>query len=312
MNSVSLIGAGVNNQNHVNALRQINGIEISGICTRNLNTATDFKELNEIKFATDNIDELYEKSKSKFLIISVPVDKTIEVAKKVLKYPWKILFEKPLGLNYSEALHLKDLLGSDQSKNFVGLNRRFYQINKEIFQLINTEKLPLKVNIYDCESLEVAKKSGHSKEVLDNWAYANSIHIIDLGRHYCGDAILSVKSKPVQINGELISIKSEVVFNNGSTINYFCNWKEFNSWKIEIYADRFTAIINPLEKVKIIYNQKEFTYNEAEYSPYNLCKPGYLNQAMYFTEKAEDKIFKLVSIEESLKTMDLIRQIYDF
>ena len=64
--------------------------------------------------------------------------------------------------------------------------------------------------------------------------------------------------------------------------------------------------------MKIVYNQKEVTYNEAEYSPYNLCKPGYLNQAMYFTEKADDKIFKLVSIEESLKTMDLIRQIYDF
>ena len=109
MNSVSLIGAGVNNQNHVNALRQIKGIEIAGVCTRNLNTATNFKEHNEIKFATDNIDELYEKSKSKFLIVSVPVDKTIEVAKKVLKYPWKILFEKPLGLNYSEALHLKIL-----------------------------------------------------------------------------------------------------------------------------------------------------------------------------------------------------------
>lgn len=312
MNSVSLIGAGINNQNHVNALRQIKGIEIAGVCTQNLNSANNFKDYNSLKFATDDIEELYEKSESKFLIVSVPVDKTFEVAKKVSNYPWKILFEKPLGLNYGEALDLKEMLYAGKSKNYVGLNRRFYQINREILKIINLGKQPLQVNIYDCESLDSAKKSGHSKQVLDNWAFANAIHIIDLGRYYCGDSVSSVNSVPFKKNSELISIKSEVIFNNGSKMNYFCNWKEFNSWKIEIFSGGFTAIISPLEKVKITHENREFTYSESEYFPYSLCKPGYLNQAMHFTEKSEDVIFKLVSTEESLETMNLIRQIYEF
>ena len=49
-------------------------------------------------------------------------------------------------------------------------------------KIINKKKIKRLIVINDQEDLIKAKKNGHNKKVLDNWMYANSIHLIDFFR----------------------------------------------------------------------------------------------------------------------------------
>ena len=68
---------------------------------------------------------MYEKTKADIVLVVVSVESFKEIAIKVSKFPWKILTEKPFGMNLKENLQLKEILGKKRKQFYIGFNRIF-------------------------------------------------------------------------------------------------------------------------------------------------------------------------------------------
>lgn len=311
MKSVSLIGAGKNALEHTRALKSLKNLEILGVCAKNLNSADNFKFMNNITYATNDIEDLFKKTKSDYLVISVPIDQTLKVLETASKFPWKILVEKPLGLNLEEALQINTFLENRNPNTFVALNRRFYKIYKHLKDVISLKNNKIELEIFDFQSIKHANKFNHSSEVIKNWQFANSIHLIDLGLFFANSKVDKI-IKDHKIDKKNFIINSTIFLENESIIKYCADWNNDGTWKIRLTSNEYQIVINPLEKIVINYKDSSYSLSEFDFSPFNLYKPGYLNQALYFTEINNDSDFKLVNFKQSLSTMELISKIYEF
>ena len=93
--------------------------------------------------------------------------------------------EKPVGHNFGEAIFIDKLCTDYGVDAYVGLNRRFYSSTmalQKILRGINGKRV---VTVLDQEDAELATLSGRPKKVVDNWMYANSIHLIDYFQQFC-------------------------------------------------------------------------------------------------------------------------------
>ena len=181
---VLIVGAGRIGREYLKILNQKRKFEIKGIL------ATSHKNFKEVKKITKkNIfitNENFLKNKSFDLaIIAVPVDKTFQVSKKIMKYAKTLLIEKPPSLSLKDANNLLKQSKSNRNKLFVALNRAYFDSTIEALKIIKSNKNKRIVEVTDQEDVYSAKKAGHSKKVLNKWMYANSIHMIDYFRLFC-------------------------------------------------------------------------------------------------------------------------------
>jgi predicted dehydrogenase len=75
-------------------------------------------------------------SKSDLLIVTCSAESTRIVAEDVTKYPWTILFEKPIGLGIKEYEEINKLCLERNCKAYVALNRRYYSSTEKLIEML--------------------------------------------------------------------------------------------------------------------------------------------------------------------------------
>ena len=96
-----------------------------------------------------------------------------------MAHPWAILMEKPVGLDLADAEDIAAAAKAAKAKVFVGLNRRTLSSTQAVLADLADDPGPRFIHVQDQQSLDVARQIGHAPEVVDNWMYANSIHLVD-------------------------------------------------------------------------------------------------------------------------------------
>lgn len=305
---VLIVGAGRIGREYLKILNQKRIFEVKGIF------ATSNKNLKEVKKITKkNIfttNENFLKNKSFDLaIIAVPVDKTFQVSKKIMKYAKTLLIEKPPSLNLKDANNLLKQSELNRNKLFVALNRAYFDSTIEALKIIKNNKNKRIVEVTDQEDVYSAKKAGHSKKVLNKWMYANSIHMVDYFRLFCRgrvkniihfDNLKSTFDKKIFI--------SKIIFSSGDIGIYKAFWNLPNKWQVKIISKNIFINLFPLEKISIFENniEKDFNFKLNK----NKFKEGYLNQINDVENFFQSKKNKLVSLKENLKTLSLIKKLY--
>ena len=94
----------------------------------------------------------------------MPVDKTFQVSKKIMKYAKTLLIEKPPSLSLKDANNLLKQSKSNRNKLFVALNRAYFDSTIEALKIIKSNKNKRIVEVTDQEDVYSAKKAGHSKK----------------------------------------------------------------------------------------------------------------------------------------------------
>ena len=305
---VLIVGAGRIGREYLKILNQKRKFEIKGIL------ATSHKNFKEVKKITKkNIfitNENFLKNKSFDLaIIAVPVDKTFQVSKKIMKYAKTLLIEKPPSLSLKDANNLLKQSKSNRNKLFVALNRAYFDSTIEALKIIKSNKNKRIVEVTDQEDVYSAKKAGHSKKVLNKWMYANSIHMIDYFRLFCRG-----KVKKIIHFGNFKStfhkkiFISKIIFSSGDIGIYKAFWNLPNKWQVKIISKNIFINLFPLEKISIFENNIEKTFN-LKLSK-DKFKEGYLNQINDIENFFLLKKNKLVSLRENIKTLNLIQKLY--
>lgn len=304
---ICFIGAGKTMQKHLEVFSKFKNLEFVGIYSRTKRKAHQIRKKFKINRVFNNIDEMYSLTKSNYVIVVVSPDANFKIIRDCLKYPWTIFTEKPLGLNYVQAKNLIRLSLKKKRKLFIALNRRNFISTKKLVEIIDKKK-NIKRNL---EILDQQSPSNiyFTKKVINNWQFANSIHLIDYISLICRGKVSSHKKKLIELNSKQKVLECVMKFSSGDTCKYRALWFLPGKWQVKVRLDKLIYTLKPLERLKVSeFNKSNFSDLKLNYSLDNEFKPGFFSQAKNLIN--DNKKSNLVDNSKYIKTNNLIKLIY--
>lgn len=307
---VAFIGAGYMGEEHLKVFSAQPEFELSGIFSKNKNKADRLAKKYNVGIVADSIDQLFNNGHPDLLVVCVPELELWNVFTEASKYPWKMLIEKPVGINFVEANRFLVKAKADNSEVYVGLNRRHYSSTRLALEKLKFEPGNRFVHLIDQENLLEAKQSGQPLNVLKNWMYANSIHVIDLMLIFCRGNVNSVESIQNTLNGSSKIISSVIKFDSGDLGIYNGIWDAPGPWQATITTGKSRFELRPLEEIAIqeFPSRSSKLYEKSEMD--KNYKPGLFEQSNQTILMLKNENHTLPSLRDTMKTMSLIERIY--
>lgn len=310
MINIAIVGAGYMAREHCLVFCSMPECELVGISSRTTEKAQRLAAEFEIPVVYDDIRKLFEELKADVVIIAVSETAVRPVCEVAFQYPWVCLIEKPAGYNLSEAEYIAEVAKKSPAKAYVGLNRRHYSSTRLVLAELQNNSNPRFVHVQDQESPATLIDSGIEQLVLDHWMYANSIHLIDYFSLFCRGDVVSIKNLSDWQPDEPCCVLALLEFSSGDKGLYQAIWEGPGPWAVTINTPTVRYELRPLERGGI---QKfgSRTVEELEVDPIDKnFKPGLRLQADELVRAARSGASQLPSLEEALKSMRMVYQIY--
>jgi predicted dehydrogenase len=309
---VAIVGAGYMAREHIRAFQDVRGVEITGIHSRTRSRAEALAQEFHVPNVCDSIAELYTKSAADLVVVSVPELSVNEVSCACFNHPWAALIEKPAGYDVADAEEIARMAGKTGSRAFVALNRRHYSSTRSMLEDLATNPEPRFICVQDQEDAIAALKAGQPKLVVENWMYANSIHMIDyfmmLGRGRVTEVEPFVRWYPDKPG----FVAAKIMFDSGDVGLYQAVWNAPGPWGVTVttYSKRW-ELLRPVEQAA--YQ----TYGSRKLEPViqhewdRQFKPGLRRQAELAVRAAMGEATpELPTLEDALVSMRLVQAIY--
>ncbi|WP_299130752.1 Gfo/Idh/MocA family oxidoreductase [uncultured Winogradskyella sp.] len=180
------------------AFNKVENSELLAVMRRDAEKAKDYAERHNVPLWYDNADDLLQHKDITAIYIATPPSSHLGYALKAIQHNKDIYIEKPMTLNYEEALVLIEALEKSSSKLTVAHYRRKLPMFLEVKRIID-EKL-----IGDINAVEVKMKQSRQAALVaktdSNWridpsisggGYFNDLapHQIDLLLYWFGNSI---------------------------------------------------------------------------------------------------------------------------
>jgi predicted dehydrogenase len=307
---VVFIGAGCMTGNHIKAFTDIPEVVLTGIFSRTREKSENIALFYPGMIVCDSIEELYLKLKPELVVISVPELSTESVCLEALKYPWTCLIEKPVGYNYENAEIILEAARKNNSKAYVALNRRHHSATVNVLNDMKTVNQPRVIHIYDQENPKAALLSGQPELVVENWMYANSIHLIDYlnilgrGKVIAIDNIIKWNPKAPDF------ILSKLTYDSGDIGIYQAVWNAPGPWAVVVSTREKRWEMRPLEQASVQL------YGSRKQEPFEVhlwdkeFKPGLRLQAQQAINAVKGIEHNLPSLDDAFESMKLVKAIY--
>lgn len=309
--NISIIGAGFMASEYLNIILDMPQFNIVGIYSRSSEKCIALQNKFKSLIVFNNIEEMYKLSDTELVIIACSAESTKSIAEQVTRYPWTILFEKPLGLNFSEYEEITKWCFDRNSKAYIALNRRYFSSTINLVSMLNEINGPRHINIYDQENIEELVKANRDQRLITNWMYANSIHLIDyidiLSR---GNLVeLKILDKWNSANPDIVS--AILKFDTGDIINYKAVWNGPAPWEIKVFTKEKYFNLKPIEKLSYISKHSR-VLNEVEVDEIDIkYKPGLYNLLKEMYKCMNNLPHKIPTVVENKATMSYIKSIYE-
>ena len=298
---------------HIKVLNRNKNFVLAGIYSRSQKKIRPLKKKYGSLKIYSSIEDLYHKTKSDLVIISISEDQYKKIMKKIIEFPWVCLAEKPLGLNSREIRQIYELSRIKKRKIFISLNRRFYLSTTKLKKIVDNFSSKRKLKIIDCQNRqrfeEGAKKIGiiKSAKSIKYLMYSNSVHLIDYISLFCRGNLIKISSNNWRISKPK-DFTVKMKFSSGDEVVYVAYWTKFKKWEVQIRFDKYSLKLKPLEKLNISNNFPEI--KKINYIKDKNFKPGLVNQSIEIKKFFQKKNNKLVSIENYMRTVNFIKKIY--
>lgn len=311
MINLAIVGAGQMAREHAKAFTNIDNVSLVGVAGRSKNSLKAFEAEFKIIQVCENIRELYETTNADLVVVAVNVEQTANVLLDCARYPWTILVEKPLGINLAESLKLRDQLGENTRRIFVAFNRRHYSTFLKINQIIGDDSNQRIIKVIDQEDQFAALLARIDKLTVENWMFANSIHLIDLLRQFARGKVVEIEKKSKWKSMSNMKHQVRIKFESGDLGIYECQWNDAGPWSVSVEAGNISLLLKPLEKLLQISDSGEFT-DITPKSEWDLkFKPGFRRQAEMMVRQVEGKVSAVTGFNDALTTMQLVHDIYN-
>lgn len=307
---IAIVGAGGMAREHIKAFQDIPEVTIVGITNRTIEKAQLLANEFSIPAVYENITDLYEGTKADIVLVAVYEPAINAVIKSCVTYPWDVFMEKPVGLNLVDAEDIEIAVKNSECSVWVGLNRRSLSSTVTALDDLDGDPATRFIHVQDQQSLEVAKSIGHTEDVVRNWMFTNSLHLIDylliFGRGEVNE-VIPVTSWDQDHPGTVIA---KVSFSSGDIGLYEGIWEAPGPWACAVTTAHRRWEMRPLETA-IFQNAGERSLNTVDAHPWdNDFKPGFRRQAERVVAAWRGEPPQLPTFTEAMRGMRLVRDIY--
>jgi len=307
---VAVIGAGSMAREHIRAFQALEGVSVAGIYSRTKSRAEALAQEFNISTVADSIDGLYHESQANLVVVTVPELQANAIAKACFQYDWTVLLEKPAGYDLLDANDIAEAALTCSQAVFVGFNRRFYASARAILEDLDSRDEPRFIHIQDQQSFAEARQYNHPEAVVQKFMYANSIHNIDLIRFFGRGEIVNVQPILPWQQEKSVIVLSLIEFDSGDKALYEGIWQGPGPWACAISTPARRWMMQPLEKASY-QNVNERKKNELEVHELDQqFKAGFYVQAQEICKAIRGEKSQAITIQQSLKTMELIHQMF--
>ena len=305
---VGIVGAGNMAHSYIDALGHFNLNSPISILARSSYRRSELQvNHSEIEFYS-NIED-FMNCELDLVIIAVAEDAVLELFEYLSNNFKNFLVEKPAGVNYEETKRICDLAKLKNLDVRIALNRRFYNSTEILMKSIANCPNGKIIIVNDQQDVIDGMKLNRNNKVIDNWHFANSVHLLDLGIYFANGNVSNIQTtKNISLEKKGF-VNSVITFDNGDTLIYNAIWGMPARWKINIYNPESHFEMYPIESLR---KQKYGTRSFEELSKVTdegNFKPGLINMLSEYLKRAEIRL--IPSIGEYLETVRIIKNIYD-
>ena len=245
------------------------------------------------------------------MVIAVPVLSVNAVGRECFKFPWTCLIEKPAGYNVNDAEELAGYAAQANRPVFVALNRRHHSSTKTVLKDLEGLTGPRLIHVQDQEDQEAALRDGQPRLVVENWMYANSIHVIDLFRILGRGDVVAVEPIIRWNPQEPRFVAAKIAFDSGDIGLYQAVWNGPGPWAVSVTTQEKRWELRPLELASF----QRHGSRKLEPAPVHewdfRFKSGLRVQAQLAVQAAMGQPTPtLPSLEDALVSMRLVQAIY--
>lgn len=308
---IAFVGAGYMAEEHIKAFADAPDVRLVGIHSRNQERARKLANRYAIGRVFPSIAQMYSDSTPAAVVVAVPELATAAICDEVFKYPWTSLIEKPVGYNFTEAKSLVEQARKRGHRAYVALNRRHYSSTRSVLTDLELQPDQRWVHVFDQENPLAALQAGQPAAVVDNWMYANSIHVIDYFKLFCRGRLENVNHVVKWDARSPGFVLSTLAFSSGDVGIYEAVWNAPGPWAVTVTTHKQRWELRPLEQGSTqLYGSRK---SEAMHiDPCDVkFKAGIRLQANELLRVLRGEPAFLPTIEDALETMDLVRQIYE-
>lgn len=308
---VAFIGAGPTTQAHIQAFKDIAEVELCGIYNRTIEKAQVLAQEFGIHYCADSIDALYQISKPDLVVVCVYEPAKREIMLKCIPHQIPILAEKPIGLDYNEAVEIHALAKQHQCPLWVALNRRCYASTREALGLLNEHHQERRmIEVCDQQDLNLARKLGHSEHVLQHWMYANSIHLMDYFTTFARGTLEKITILSPWHPASPGFVAAHLLFNSGDMGLYKAYWNGPGPWSCTVATQSLFLELKPLEQLRYQMAGSRAWHTPEPSDVDKQFKPGFRLQAQQAVYACLQKQHHLADINSALISTQFVHDIY--
>ncbi len=258
----------------------------------------------------DSLSQLYETTRPDLVVVSVSEVSTRKICAECFGFPWTVLMEKPPGIHRIEAESILDSAQSHGRRALVGLNRRFYSSTRAAIKSLDEHEGKRFIHIQDQQNLTTGPGPGYTQDVIDNWMFANSIHVVDLLRVFGRGDVVSVNPILPWTGPETDVMLAEVKFSSGDFGLYEGIWKGPGPWSVSVTVPEIRWEMRPLEQAAFQLDGSR-TLEDAPLHAWDMqFKPGFRAQAEMAVAAGLGQPSGSTTLADAVETMRLIERIY--
>jgi len=295
---------------HIRAFRDVPGVDIAGIHSRTRSRAEALAAEFCVPNVCSSIPELFERTAAQLVVACVPELSVNEVCCGCFAFPWTALIEKPAGYNVADAEAIESAARANGRRAFVALNRRHYGSTRAVVADLATQPGPRLIKVQDQEAAAVALQAGQPQLVVDNWMYANSIHVIDyfalLGRGSVKEVTPVIRWDPRHPR----YVAARITFDSGDVGLYEAIWDGPGPWAVSVNTPDKRWEMRPLEKAAYQLPGRRVLEPIADDIWDLQYKPGLRRQAELAVLAASGQQTELPTLQDALTSMRLTQAIY--
>ena len=308
---IAAIGAGYMADEHIKAFADIPGVTLLGIHSRTKVRAEALAQKHGIPQVYDSVEALYAGTLADLVIIAVPELSVNQVCMEAFKYPWQALIEKPAGYNLPDAQQIAAAADKAERKAYVALNRRHYSSTRAVAQELDSVEGRRLVQVFDQENPIASLEAGQPPLVIENWMYANSIHIVDYLCVFCRGVITGVDHVIKWDPENPCFVLTKIQYSSGDIGVYHAIWNGPGPWIVTVTTQAKRWEMRPLEQAA------SQVYKSRKSEPISLhswdtqFKPGLRLQAEEAIKAVRGETNSLPTLADGLVTMKLVNLIYE-
>lgn len=309
---VAFVGAGYMASEHAKAFSGLPGVVLVGVYNRTRARAEQLAAEHPGMLVCDTIPDLYARTEADLVIVTVKELAMRLVATQCFEFPWVVLLEKPAGYNLADAETLCDAAVRTQRRVYVALNRRAYSSTRQTLELLSCYPEDQRfITVLDQQDQAAARDIYHEPpEVVQNYMYANSIHLIDYFNTICRGEVVNVMPI-VEWNSEQPGmVVAKVTYSSGDMGLYEGNWRGPGPWAVTIATSSQRIEMRPLEQVTVqLRGERKVSLLPGD-SIDSEFKPGLRYQAQQAVSAVRGESNMLPDLEASRRSMQLVAKIF--